>query len=557
MYNSYNILNEIKPEEILMYLRKSRTDDPLKSVDEILENHESILDEWGERNLPYPIPKENRFREIISGGDSVKDRLQFQKVLKMLETSQYRAIAVKEITRLGRPDKMEIGYISNILRYTKSFVITPTRIFNIADDFERKMFEQELEQGHFYLEYSKNIMNVGRNLSASKGNFIGSIPPYGYDKIRIKDGKDEYPTLAVNKEQADVVRLIFDLYVNEGLGYQRIANRLDEMKIPAPKGEHWQIHSLKDMIANVHYIGKIRWNWRKTITMVKDGELIQTRPKAPLEECLVCDGKHEAIVSEELFYAAQERLGKNDRTPASKKLVNPFAGLLWCGCGKAMALRFYKKKDGTERCSPRLLCPDPLCKMGSCTFDELLNGVCDILEQNIADFETKLNKGDNSSNALKLHQTLIKNLEKKLKDLQAKELSQWEAQADPNPDNRMPQEIFKQLNAKLLKEKEEVQQALKKAYETMPAPVSYEEKIVTLKNALDALRNPKKDAEEQNMLLKECIERITYNREKPERLRSTTTKRITVNGRRIKPDGLKTGANWTNPPIEIEVKLKV
>ena len=86
MYNSYNIMNEIKPEEILMYLRKSRTDDPLLSVDELLSNHESILDEWCERNLPYPIPEENRFKEIISGGDSVRDRLQFQKVLKKLES---------------------------------------------------------------------------------------------------------------------------------------------------------------------------------------------------------------------------------------------------------------------------------------------------------------------------------------------------------------------------------------------------------------------------------------------------------------------------------------
>ncbi len=554
MYNSYNILNEIKPEEILMYLRKSRTDDPLKSVDEILENHESILDEWSERNLPYLIPKENRFKEIISGGESVKDRLQFQQVLKMLESSQYRAIAVKEVTRLGRPDKQEIGYISNILRYTKTFVITPTRIFNIADDFERKMFEQELEQGHFYLEYSKNIMNVGKNLSVSKGNFIGSIPPYGYNKIWIKDGKDEYPTLAENKEQADAVRLIFDLYVNQGYGYQRICNTLDAMKIPAPKGEHWAVHSLKSMISNVHYIGKIKWNWRKTITTVKDGEIVKTRPKAQKGDYLVCDGKHEAIVSEELFYAAQERLGKNDRTPASKKLVNPFASLLFCECGKAMALRFYKKKDGTERNAPRLLCPNAHCDNGSCTFDEMIKGVCDILEQSIADFETRLNNGDN--NSLKLHQSLIKNLEKKLKDLQAKELSQWEAQSDPNPENRMPQEIFKQLNAKLLKEKDDVQQALYNAYETMPVPVNYEEKIVTFKNALSSLRNPKKEVEEKNLHLKACIERIEYKREKPERIRSTA-KRITINGRRIKPDGLNTGANWTNPPIELDVKLKV
>lgn len=541
-------MNEIKPEEILMYLRKSRTDDPLLSVDELLSNHESILDEWCERNLPYPIPEENRFKEIISGGDSVRDRLQFQKVLKKLESPQYKAVIVKEISRLGRPDKQEIGYISNILRYTKSYVITPTRIFNIADDFERKMFEQELEQGHFYLEYSKNIMGVGRTVSVNKGNFIGSIPPYGYNKVWVKEDKKEYPTLAENKEQADVVRLIFDLYVNKDLGYQRICNTLEDMRIKPPKGKYWSPASLKGILTNIHYIGKVKWNWRKTVTIVKDGEIIKTRPKSKIGEYLIYEGRHEAIISEELFYAVQEKLGRNSRTPASKQIRNPFASILFCKCGKAMSLRFYKKKDGTERCSPRLMCDSSHCDVGSCTYDELVNGVCVILEQSISDFETKLNVNDN--NAVKLHQDLIKNLEKKLKDLQAKELSQWEAQSDPDIEKRMPQDIFKQLNAKLLKEKEDVQQALKKAYESTPEPINYKDKIIRLKDALSALKNPKASPEEKNIVLKSCVDRIEYHREKPERLRK---KQGEKKGTTFKTSG----GYWSNPPIEIKVKLRV
>ena len=549
MYNYFNILEEIKPEEILMYLRKSRTDDPLLSVDELLSNHETILDEWCERNLPYPIPQENRFKEIISGGESVKDRLQFQKILKMLESPKYRAIIVKECTRLGRPDKQEIGYISNILRYTKSFVITPTRIFNIADDFERKMFEQELEQGHFYLEYSKNIMGVGRLLSVSKGNYIASIPPYGYDKIWVKEGKEEYPTLAENKEQADVVRMIFDLYVNKDMGRHRICNTLDEMGIPAPKGKHWSPSAMNDLLRNVHYIGMVKWNWRKTQTIVKDGEILKTRPKSKTGDYLIYEGRHEAIISEELFNSAQEKIGKNHRAKPKTKVRNPLASLLYCSCGRAMSLRTYKNKDGSERNAPRLLCDGQIhCKSGSCLYDEMITSVCSILQQSIADFEIKMNNDDNN-NSIKIHQNLIKNLEKKLKNIQAKELSQWEAQSSPNPEDRMPQEIFKQLNAKVLKEKDEIQQALNKAYKTMPEPVNYEEKIIKFKDALYALQNPKVDAEEKNRLLKACIERIEYKREKPERLRRKPNEK--------KGTTLKVGGSWTNPPIELNVKLKV
>ena len=65
MYN-YNIGN-LKPSEIIVYFRKSRTDDPTLSVEEVLSKHEAILDEWAERNLGAIIPEENKYREVVSG----------------------------------------------------------------------------------------------------------------------------------------------------------------------------------------------------------------------------------------------------------------------------------------------------------------------------------------------------------------------------------------------------------------------------------------------------------------------------------------------------------
>ena len=49
-----------KPEEILDYLRKSQSDDPLLTVEEVLAKHERILDEWAERNLGGKVPEENK-----------------------------------------------------------------------------------------------------------------------------------------------------------------------------------------------------------------------------------------------------------------------------------------------------------------------------------------------------------------------------------------------------------------------------------------------------------------------------------------------------------------
>ena len=180
----------------------------------------------------------------------------------------------------------------------------------------------------------------------------------------------------------------------------------------------------------------------------------------------------------------------------------------------------------------------------------------EILKNCISDFEVRL-KSDEGDSA-KLHARLIKNLEKKKKELEAKELAQWETQSHPDPAQRMPQHIFQQLNEKLLKEKEEVQQALCKAYESMPEPVDYEEKIKMFQDALDALQNPDASAAEKNKLLKACIERIEYHRDKPERIKSQQVRfydPVLKKTRNRSP--LKTGGNWTTPNIELDVKLKV
>ena len=208
-----------------------------------------------------------------------------------------------------------------------------------------------------------------------------------------------------------------------------------------------------------------------------------------------------------------------------------------------------------ERAEPRIICDDQVhCHTGSCLYDEMIARICDVLEQCIEDFEIRIK--NNEGDSTKLHANLIKNLEKRMDELEAKEISQWEAQSHPDESQRMPAHIFKQLNEKLLQEKEEVNQALCKAYESMPEPVDYEEKIVKFKDALDALRDKEADAQKKNRLLKACIERIDYTREKPERIKSQQ-KRVTIDGMRTTRSPLQTGANWTNPPFEIDVKLKV
>jgi predicted RNase H-like HicB family nuclease len=555
LFNYYDY-SQFKADEILVYLRKSRTDDPLLTVEEVLQRHEQILDEWTERNLGTKIPEENRFREVVSG-ETIADRPEMQKMLRQIESPKYKAVLIVEIQRLSRGDLEDAGRLIKLFRYTNTLVITPQKTYDIRDEYDRDYFERELKRGNEYLEYTKKIMNRGKLRSISEGNFIGSIPPYGYDKVWITEGKRKCPTLAINEEQANVVRMIFDMYTNQNLGMPTICNRLDSMGAPPPKGDRWSNRGLKDMLSNIHYLGKVKWNWRKSITVVEDGEIKKTRPKAEVGEYLVYEGRHEAIISEELFNATQEKLGKNPRVRKNMGIRNPFAGLIYCQCGRAMTLRTYKKPDGSKRGADRLMCDDHAhCHTGSCTFDEMLEMVKGTLTQCIEDFERRIKS--NSGDSMKLHEKLLKSLEKKMQDLEAREIAQWEAQSHPDESQRMPPHIFKMLNEKLLKEKEEVKEAMCNARKSMPDPVDYQEKVVRFRAALEALEDPEKDAESKNRLLKDCIERIDYNRERPERIKSQQVYYYDKDRKRtLKKSPLTTGGNWTTPPIDIDVKLKV
>ena len=73
----------------------------------------------------------------------------------------------------------------------------------------------ELMRGNDYLEYTKKILNRGRIASVKQGNYIGSVAPYGYKKIKSGSGKDSYHTLEIVPEEADAIRLMYQLFVKE------------------------------------------------------------------------------------------------------------------------------------------------------------------------------------------------------------------------------------------------------------------------------------------------------------------------------------------------------
>lgn len=544
MYKEYPKFYNYQTKE---YGRKSRTDDPLLTVEELLERHSKIIEEYAVKYLGGPIPEENKYMEVGSG-ESLKDRPEITRLLKDIENPEVKAIIVVDVQRLSRGDLEDAGKLIRLLRYTNTHVITPMKIYDLRDEYDRDAFERELKRGNEYLEYFKKIQARGRLASVKDGNYVGSTPPYGFNRVKKTDTKKPYFTLVERKDQADIVRMIFDWYCNEDIGVTAICRRLEDIGATTKTGcKIWKPSIIFSILENHHYIGCTRWNWRKTVKIIKDQEIKKLRPKAKVDEYFIFEGKHDGIVSEELFYKAKEIRGNRHRTRTNLTLKNPFSGLMFCKkCGSKIGYNTYKR-NGVEYAKPKLVCNNKYhCKTGSVEFEEVFEYVCKVLKDCIHDFEVRIeNDQDNSS---KLHRDLITRLTKQLEDLEKKELDQWEAQYDPDPNKRLPQHIFAKLNEKVLKEKEEVNKALKKAKDSVPKHIDYQEELIKTTDALRVLKDPNVDAKTKNKYLKRVISKMVYERGPSVRITKKNAEKYDID--------LTKGMQWYTPPYKISIELR-
>ena len=401
--------------ETLDYGRKSRTDDPLLSVEEVLDKHDKIIEEYAEKYLGGPIPEENKYREGGSA-ESLDSRPEILRLLKAVENPAIKAVAVVEVQRLSRGDLEDAGRLIRILRYTNTYVITPMKIYDLRDEYDRDAFERELKRGNEYLEYSKRIMENGRAISAENGNFLGNMTPYGYKRLKIKEGKRYVTTLEIVPEEAEIVREIYQMYA-DGIGPTSICRHLNQFSKP-PRSNSWSRATITDILINPVYIGLIKWQGSKVIKTVENGEIVRRVQKRKEYPCF--PGKHKPIISEELWNAAKARREACNipRSKSTYNLINPFAGLIVCECGITMT--FHKGPRGFGR----LLCRNLACNVASCGYRDMKNIVADILRQSISDFELKIKSGEDDRSEEKT--AFKKQLKKRLAALDDKEKNIWE-----------------------------------------------------------------------------------------------------------------------------------
>lgn len=339
-----------------IYLRKSRSDTEMesRSEEEVLARHEHILLELAKK-MQLNITK--IYREVVSG-ESIAARPQIQELLTEVENGLWTGVLVMEVERLARGDTIDQGIMAQTFKFSNTLIITPLKTYDPNNEYDEEYFEFGLFMSRREYKTINRRLQRGRIAAVKEGKFIGSKAPYGYKKVKLKNDKGQ--TLEPVPEEAEVVRMIFSLYVDgekqedgemRRLGIYLIAKKLNALHIPPMNRGYWTSSSIRDILINPVYIGQIRWNWRPVKKTMADGKISTERPRNLSDDCLIVEGMHPAIIEVVLFETAQDLIANNPPRPVGgkKPVRNPLAGIIVCGkCGRRMTLKpkqAPRKKD--------------------------------------------------------------------------------------------------------------------------------------------------------------------------------------------------------------------
>lgn len=339
-------------DEFLMYLRKSRADIEAEAhgAGDTLKRHETMLMETAKR-LGIAVPERNIYREVVTG-ETIAERIEMQKLLHRVQAGSVKGVLVVEVERLSRGDTIDQGIVAQTFKYSDTLIVTPIKIYDPNDEYDEEYFEFGLFQSRREYKITTRRLQRGRRASAFEGKYIGNIPPYGYARKKLVGEKGW--TLDINPEEAEVVGLIYDLYVNQDKGFAAITATLDLLGYKPRHSKKWSVATLRSLISNPVYIGHISHGRRKQVKSMRDGEIVRSRPRNENYEKF--NGRHPAIIDEMTWNRAQKKITSNPMPRKNKdaSIKNPFAGILVCGmCGRTMIRRPMPNNPPLVICTTR------------------------------------------------------------------------------------------------------------------------------------------------------------------------------------------------------------
>lgn len=297
--------------KVAIYLRKSRDEDN-ESRDITLARHERQLIEYCDRNNLYI---EKIYREVVSG-ESIAARLEMQRLLVDITSGKYDGVVCMEIERLSRGNQVDQAEILEVFKKTgtKIYTLSKTYDFSNGNEIDEEFFEFGLFMSRREYKVICRRLSRGRTAALLEGYYTGSVLPYGFNKER----QDKGYVLIPNKEEAAIVKLIYDKFIG-GLGITEIARYLTSQGFKPRSANSFEPVRIREILKNKTYIGYLH---------VKNEKIAETWVK----------GKHKPIIEEDIFYKVQSLLSvTRPRVKKDHVVVNPLSGLVRCdNCNRFM-----------------------------------------------------------------------------------------------------------------------------------------------------------------------------------------------------------------------------
>jgi len=317
--------SEDKIVRCAIYTRKSTLeglDQDFTTLDAQRESAESYIS--SQKSQGWIVLTEKYADGGFSG--ATMERPALKKLLKDIADGHIDCIIVYKVDRLSR-SLLDFTRLLEIFDQNNVTFVSVTQHFNTNSSMGRLTLHILLSFAQFEREMISERTADKMGAARRKGKFIGGRPALGYDVNKEKH------TLIINPNEADLVRTIFDLYLEEQslLKVAEIVNtaghRTKKHNIKSGKpfgGKPFNNTSIQWIVKNVLYTGKV------------------------LYKNEIYKGLHEPIISEEVFARVQTILKTNNRlksSPKTKKHVGLLSQLIYCQpCARKMFYTYAKKK---------------------------------------------------------------------------------------------------------------------------------------------------------------------------------------------------------------------
>lgn len=336
----YGLNSEFQERDVAIYARVSTEHEAqLSALENQLEWYKPIL-----AARPNWTLKAQYIDEGITGTSALK-RPRFMQMISDAKEKKFNMIITREVSRFARNTVDTLQYTRLLKEYGVEVYFINDNIKTFDGDGELRLtIMATLAQD----ESRKTSIRVksGQQTSMKNGVVYGTGNILGYDRV----GRE----FVINKEQAETVRMIFDMYLS-GMGVTKIQHELEKRgRLTATGKTSWFASYISHMLKNTFYCGIMTYHKEYTPDYLK-----QKRIKNHGEMELVrVKGTHTPIVTEEEFEQVQRMLARHSHkvldkngkshTVGVREHATAYGRLLICKCGKRFNARSHSRADRSD-----------------------------------------------------------------------------------------------------------------------------------------------------------------------------------------------------------------